>query len=438
VAHVVAMAGLPPDEPVDPRFSPHLVIPAELGAAEAAGHLAALATDVGQLAKAKLMAVPTAEDVGWAQQRRAHARAIGGLLDPVLPLRDGGTGAPLFCAPPLIGVSWCYLALLPHIAPDHGVYALQSRGLRQPEPLPVDMAELASDFADHIRDTQPHGPYHLFGWSLGGNLAYAIAEELERRGQEVGLLAIGDATPQTPGRIQVPEGFAWLLCDFLLREFGYQPAIEPDEPHPEARMLELIRSQPGLGLAEWTDQQVLALPQVITNTIAVAQNHRPSRVHGPTLFFAATQDEHTTEQKLASWRDHLGTPPDVIELDCPHEHMLLPEPATRIGAEITPRLSTVYREAAAPTPQRTPPPTTHQMPPRHTIEATMARIWADLLRRTSPIGIHDNLFHLGGNSLTAVRFAARIADTYGVNLPLDRIVATPTIAKLAELLTASS
>lgn len=65
---------------------------------------------------------------------------------------------------------------------------------------------------------------------------------------------------------------------------------------------------------------------------------------------------------------------------------------------------------------------------------TMAGIWAELVR--APVGVHDNLFARGGGSLTAVRFAARIADTYGVNLPLDRIFTSPTIAALADIVSA--
>jgi aryl carrier-like protein len=74
--------------------------------------------------------------------------------------------------------------------------------------------------------------------------------------------------------------------------------------------------------------------------------------------------------------------------------------------------------------------------PRNPVEATMVRIWADLLGSTEPIGVHDNLFGLGAGSLAAVRFAAKVADIYGVNLAIHRIVATPTIAALAEIVSA--
>ncbi|NUT53433.1 MAG: hypothetical protein HOV94_40030 [Saccharothrix sp.] len=285
-------------------------------------------------------ALPTAEEFAWARQRRADIRAAGGVLDLVLPLRRGGDGPALFCTPPLVGASWCYLALLPHLPAGLPVHGLQSRGLRRPEPLPVDMAELARDFADQIRTTQPTGPYHLFGWSIGGNTAHAIAEELERRGCEVGLLVIGDTMPGLPGGITPVDDKLWLLCDFVLREFGYQPVVEPDDPDPVGRMLDVVRGRPGLGLNEWSDRQLRALPEVIRNNIAVAQRHRPGRVRGPVLFLSATEDVRTTESKVSSWDDHVSTPVDVVEVDCKHEHMLLPEPVARIGAEIAARLPT--------------------------------------------------------------------------------------------------
>ena len=124
---------------------------------------------------------------------RSTAKAAGGILDLVMPLRVGGDGPSLFCVHPMIGLSWCYLALLPNVDPRYPLYGLQARGVRRPEPLPVTMLEMAQDYADQIRTAQPAGPYHLLGWSLGGNIAFAIAEELERRGEQVGLLVILDS-----------------------------------------------------------------------------------------------------------------------------------------------------------------------------------------------------------------------------------------------------
>jgi amino acid adenylation domain-containing protein len=79
---------------------------------------------------------------------------------------------------------------------------------------------------------------------------------------------------------------------------------------------------------------------------------------------------------------------------------------------------------------------TQDSQPRNPVEATLAGIWSDLLGARAPAGVHDNLFALGGHSLTATRFVARVADVYGVTLPVHHVFAGPTIAELAEVVAA--
>ena len=55
---------------------------------------------------------------------------------------------------------------------------------------------MVADYVDEIRAVQPAGPYHLMGYSLGGNLAHAVATELQRDGADIGLLAMFDCYPQ--------------------------------------------------------------------------------------------------------------------------------------------------------------------------------------------------------------------------------------------------
>jgi thioesterase domain-containing protein len=276
---------------------------------------------------------------------RATARAAGGILDLVMPIRVGD-GPPLFCAHPVVGLSWCYLALVPHLDARFPLYGLQARGLRRPEPLPSSMTEMARDYADQIRMVQPSGPYHLLGWSLGGDIAFAIAEELEQRGEEIGLLVILDANITDREAVALSNE-PWMAYNLVLAQFGYVPALTAAEPDPGARMLELVRRRPGLGLDEWTDQQVRALQRVIKNNVAVAHTHHPGRVHCPLLFFSATRNPPTVAEKVENWRAFVDGPIEAIELDCDHRYMLLPEPISRIGPALTAALARVT--AAGPT-----------------------------------------------------------------------------------------
>ena len=276
------------------------------------------------------------DDVQTLRLYRATAKAAGGTLDLVMPMRVGD-GPPLFCAHPLMGLSWSYLALLPHVDARYPLYGLQARGLRRPEPLPASMPEMASDYVDQIRRTQPAGPYYLLGWSLGGNVAFAIAEELQRRGHEVGLLVILDSSMANLELMETANE-PWTVFNLILAQFGYVPALTAADPDPAARMLELVRRRPGLGLDDWPEQRVAALQRVTKNNLRVARAHQPGRVHCPLLLFSATRNPPSLEEKISSWRSFVDGPVEAVELDCGHRQMLLPEPAAVLGPVLSDRL----------------------------------------------------------------------------------------------------
>jgi thioesterase domain-containing protein/peptidoglycan/xylan/chitin deacetylase (PgdA/CDA1 family) len=287
------------------------------------------------------------EDLSTLRLFRATAKAAGGILDLVMPLRVGGDGPALFCAHPLVGLSWCYMAMLSQVDARFPLYGLQARGLRRPEPLPISMQEMARDYADQIRMTQPSGPYHLLGWSLGGNIAFAIAEELERRGEQIGLLVIMDSTLTDFEAIESGNE-PWMIYNLVLAQFGYVPALTPADPDPEARMLALVRHRPGLGLDEWPEQRLRALQRVIKNNRAVAFAHRAGRVHCPMLFFAASRNEPTLPEKIDSWRPFVDGPIEAVELDCDHRQMLLPAPMARLGPALSERMARAAAAAQTP------------------------------------------------------------------------------------------
>jgi thioesterase domain-containing protein len=297
-------------------------------------------------ARARPAGLFAAEDVQNLRMFRATARAAGGILDLVMPMRVGGDGPLLFCVHPMVGLSWCYLALLPHVEAGYPLYGLQARGLRRPEPVPASMPAMARDYADQIRMTQPSGPYHLLGWSLGGNIAFAVAEELERRDEQIGLLVILDSRLSDFDEVESNE--PWMMYNLILVQFGYVPALTAADQDPEARMLELVRQRPGLGLDEWPDQRLRALQRVIKNNVAVARGHRPGRVHCPMLFFSASRNPPTLAKKLDDWRQFVDGPIEAVELDCDHRYMLLPEPVARLGPALSDGLARAAAASTAP------------------------------------------------------------------------------------------
>jgi amino acid adenylation domain-containing protein len=63
------------------------------------------------------------------------------------------------------------------------------------------------------------------------------------------------------------------------------------------------------------------------------------------------------------------------------------------------------------------------------------QIWQEVLR-IDEIGYDEDLFDLGGHSLTITRIMSRIQKRTGVRVPLDAFYDTPTIAEIAELVDA--
>ena len=78
-----------------------------------------------------------------------------------------------------------------------------------------------------------------------------------------------------------------------------------------------------------------------------------------------------------------------------------------------------------------------RVPPRTPTELLIAQAWADLLHLpAAQLGIHEDFFTLGGDSLGAVRLAARLESTAGRPLGAAQIFRTPTLAGLAAYLDA--
>ncbi|MDL9994070.1 non-ribosomal peptide synthetase [Bacillus stercoris] len=70
------------------------------------------------------------------------------------------------------------------------------------------------------------------------------------------------------------------------------------------------------------------------------------------------------------------------------------------------------------------------MAPRTLIEADLARIWEDVLNK-QPIGIRDDFFQLGGQSLKATLLVSRIHKKLNIELPISEVFSNPTIESMA-------
>ncbi|MDQ3152220.1 MAG: phosphopantetheine-binding protein, partial [Actinomycetota bacterium] len=71
--------------------------------------------------------------------------------------------------------------------------------------------------------------------------------------------------------------------------------------------------------------------------------------------------------------------------------------------------------------------------PRTLVEALLADVFAEVLGVTA-VGVDDDFFELGGNSLQAMRLLARLRDTLAVEADVTVVFQSPTVATMAESL----
>ncbi|WP_346764323.1 amino acid adenylation domain-containing protein [Rhodococcus sp. B10] len=114
-------------------------------------------------------------------------------LDVIVALRASGSGTPVFCIHPMLGLAWGYVPLLRIMDADVPVYGVQTPALREPDFDARSIVDLAARYASEIERTRPNGPVSLLGWSLGGVLAHAVGVELQRRGRTVEALTLLDS-----------------------------------------------------------------------------------------------------------------------------------------------------------------------------------------------------------------------------------------------------
>ncbi|MEY4566178.1 MAG: hypothetical protein RLY14_1148, partial [Planctomycetota bacterium] len=110
----------------------------------------------------------------------------------LIPIQPKGDHKPLFLVHGAGGNVLLYQALAKRLAPRYPLYGLQSQGLDgESEPL-KSIEEMAERYVREIRGVQSKGPYFLGGYCLGGTVAYEMAQQLRREGEEVALVAMLD------------------------------------------------------------------------------------------------------------------------------------------------------------------------------------------------------------------------------------------------------
>ncbi|PWV52329.1 non-ribosomal peptide synthetase [Nocardiopsis sp. L17-MgMaSL7] len=261
-------------------------------------------------------------------------------LGRILPIRPTGEGAPLFCVHPAGGLAWPYAGLARHIGADHPVYGLQAPGLSPGDRTEhaTDLRSLTEDYAARIREIQPEGPYHLLGWSFGGNIAHALAGHLQETGDEVATLALLDSHPFGQS---AEEGFTddTEVLVALLRAVGYAEDAEGLGESPRTEDAIAVFRRHGDPLGELSKEAVEAMLLGFDRQVTLLRHGRPPVFDGDLLFFTATLDSVPGVDLARTWRPYVEGRIDNQDVTCTHALMATPEALSVIGPVVADRLA---------------------------------------------------------------------------------------------------
>ena len=148
-------------------------------------------------------------------------------LSPLILLKDGTSTTPIYIASGLGGGPAEFFQLVKYLRVPNPLYGLQPKGIEGFDQPCERIEDMANFYLKAILQFQPHGPYILAGYSLGGLVALEMARSLSRKGEKIASLVMLDSYPDI--NHLAPAQFLRLLAQRMKRRvvsFGRRPSTE--------------------------------------------------------------------------------------------------------------------------------------------------------------------------------------------------------------------
>jgi len=115
----------------------------------------------------------------------------------MVAIQPQGTRPPLFAVPGVGGNVLMFAKLAHLLGQNQPFYGLQAIGLDGMTPPLTSVVDMASRYIEEIQSVRPLGPYVVIGTCTGGIIAFEMAQQLRRNGQEVALIIIESWHPSS-------------------------------------------------------------------------------------------------------------------------------------------------------------------------------------------------------------------------------------------------
>lgn len=256
-----------------------------------------------QVTPGQIMVASTVEQLSALLESNDDEQSQRLGFETLLPLRESH-GPTLFCFHPASGFAWQFSVLSRYLSPQWSIMGIQS-----PRPDgPMQTAENLDSVCEHhlatLLSQQPHGPYYLLGYSLGGTLAQGIAARLHARGETVAFLGLLDTWP--------PETQNWQEKEAN----GLDPAVLAEIEREREAFLAAQQGNASEGLFNAIEGNYADAVRLLTTAHSV-----PFAGHA-TLFVAERTlvPGVSPERSWAPWISSL----DVYRHDCAHVDIISP------------------------------------------------------------------------------------------------------------------
>ena len=267
-----------------------------------------------------------------AQPAEASTAAATPHSVSLIKLHSGNdTRRPLFLIHPVGGSIYHYRHLAQNLGADQPVYAIQSPGLEGEQPPLTTVAEMARHYLALLSQVQPDGPYQLGGWSLGGLVAFAMAQELQARGQTATVTMIDTFYPVTPDApitdAQYAAHFARYMGDVVGKEFDLAvEALARGDAEDRVQLIVTEGRRRGILPTELATEQIRQRLAVYTANFRAMDNYTPQPYSGAVTFLASTDSVQRSGERTLGWARVLTGALTVAELPGNH-YSIIDSPA---------------------------------------------------------------------------------------------------------------
>ncbi|EPY7327122.1 enterobactin non-ribosomal peptide synthetase EntF [Klebsiella quasipneumoniae] len=237
-----------------------------------------------------------------------QAQRLG--LDTLLPLRESD-GPTLFCFHPASGFAWQFSVLARYLSPRWSITGIQSPRPQGPMASAASLDEVCEHHLQTLLAQQPHGPYYLFGYSLGGTLAQGIAARLRQRGEAVAFLGLLDTWP--------PETQNWAEKEAN----GLDPAVLAEIAREREAFLAAQQGQA-------SGELFCAIEANYADAVRLLTTAHSAKFDGKATLFVAEKTRQAGMDPQVVWGPWVGEL-EVFSQNCAHVDIISPQAFEAIG-----------------------------------------------------------------------------------------------------------